>query len=131
MSQAVKAAPQDIYAIIWRYVTSVKTGDSQPALRELSDNAEKLKETRWPFPVINFYLGKIDEKGMYAAADTADPKKKAEQICEANFYLAEAKLLKANVEDAIPLLRAAEKECPPSFYEAHAARAELKRLGRL
>jgi lipoprotein NlpI len=66
---------------------------------------------------------------MYAAAENPEPKKNTEQICEANFYAAEAKLLKGATEEAIPLLRAAEKECPPTFYEAHGARAELKRLG--
>ena len=88
-----------------------------------------LNETRWPAPVIDFYLGKITEKEMYAAVENPEPRKKGEQICEANFYSGEAKLLKNATNEAIALLRTAEKECPPTFYEAHGASAELKRLG--
>ena len=129
MERAVKAAPRDMYAILWRYIMQAKEGGLETASRELSENAGKLKEPRWPAPVIDFYLGKIDEKEMYAAAEHLDPKKKSEQVCEADFYAAEAKLLKGATEEAIPLLRAAEKDCPPTFYEAHGASAELRRLG--
>jgi lipoprotein NlpI len=129
MERAVKAAPQDMYAILWRYITVAKENKMEIASRELGEHAAKLNETRWPVPVVHFFLGKINEKEMYAAAENPDPKKTSEQICEANFYAAEAKLLKSMTNEAIPLLRAAEKECPPTFYESHGARAELKRLG--
>ena len=129
MDRAVKAAPQDMYAILWRYITLAKENRVEIASRELGENAAKLKEPRWPLPVIDFYLGKITEKEMYAAAENPDPKKNGEQICEANFYSGEAKLLKNATNEAIPLLRTAEKACPPTFNEAHGASAELKRLG--
>ena len=130
MEQAVKAAPQDMYAIFWRYMAQAKSGDVQVASREFGENAAQLKESGWPAPVIDFYVGKIEEKAMYAAAENPDLKKNGEQLCEANFYTAEAKLLKGATEEAIPLLRAAEEDCPPTFYEAHGARAELKQLGQ-
>jgi lipoprotein NlpI len=129
MERRLMVAPQDMYAILWRYITVAKENKMEIASRELGEHAAKLKESRWPAPVIEFYLGKIAEREMYAAAENPDPKKRGEQICEANFYAAEAKLLKGVVEEAIPLLRVAEKECPPTFYESHGASAELKRLG--
>jgi tetratricopeptide (TPR) repeat protein len=129
MERALKAAPQNQYAILWRYITRAKIEGQQAPARELTENAAKLKDLNWPTPVIDFYLGKIDDKRMFAAAENPEPKKNTEQICETNFYAAEAKLLKGATEEAIPLLRAAEKECPPTFYEAHGAHAELKRLG--
>jgi lipoprotein NlpI len=128
MERRVSAAPQDLYAILWRYITVAKNKGLQTASRELGENASKLKERRWPAPVIDFYLGKIDEKAMFAAAKNPDQKKNAEQICEANFYAGEAKLLRAAIGDAIQLLRAADRDCPPTFYESHGASAELKRL---
>ena len=129
MERAVTAAPQDMYAILWHYIALARENRMEIASRKLGEHAAKLKESRWPAPVIEFYLGKIAEREMHAAAENPDPKKRGEQICEANFYTAEAKLLKNTTNEALPLLRAAEKECPPTFYESHGASAELRRLG--
>ncbi len=129
MERAVTAAPQDMYAILWHYIALARENRMEIASRKLGEHAAKLNETRWPAPVVHFFLGKINEKEMYTAAENPDPKKRSEQICEANFYAAEAKLLKGVTNEAIPLLRAAEKECPSTFYEAHGASAELRRVG--
>jgi lipoprotein NlpI len=129
MERAVKAAPRDMYAILWRYIALARENGTDIASRELGEHAAKLNETRWPTPVVHFFLGKINEKEMYVAAENPDPKKRSEQICEANFYAAQAKLVKKATKEAIPLLRVAEKECPPTFYETHGASAELRRLG--
>lgn len=129
MAMAVNATPQDMYAIVWRYLAQAKISGQQTATRELLDNAAKIRDHKWPMAVIDFYLGKSSEKALYEAANKADANKKKEQLCEANFYTAEAKLLSANSKDATPLLRAANKDCPPNSVESHGARAELKRLG--
>ncbi|MGH7767966.1 MAG: tetratricopeptide repeat protein [Candidatus Binatia bacterium] len=142
LDRAVSADPQDKYNVLWRYLAQAKTSGLDVAQRELRDSAAKLdgggaqKErslqtaANWPTPVIDFYLGKIIEKAMYAAAEDRDSAAKRERLCEANFYSAEAKLLKKENKDAIPLLRTAEKDCPATFAEAHGASAELKRLGQ-
>jgi lipoprotein NlpI len=127
MKRAVDST-QDMYAMLFRYIALTKQGQSQSALRELEENAAKVKENHWPLPIIHFYLGKIDEKAVFAAAETTDAKKRAGQVCESNFFAAEARLLKGKTDEGLPMLQTAEKECPPTFYEAHAARAELKRL---
>ena len=130
MAKAVNAAPQEMYAIVWRYLAQAKSSGTQAATRELADNAAKLKERKWPLAVIDFYLGKNGEKAVYEAAKNPDAKKKNEQLCEANFYTAEAKLLSGNAKDAVPLLRASAKDCPQTAVESHGARSELKRLGQ-
>ncbi|MBI1995088.1 MAG: tetratricopeptide repeat protein [Deltaproteobacteria bacterium] len=129
MERAVTAAPQDMYAILWHYIALARENRMEIASRKLGEHAAKLNKTRWPAPVVHFFLDKINEKEMYTAVENPDPKKRSEQICEANFYAAEAKLLKGVTNEAIPLLRAAEKECPSTFYEAHGASAELRRVG--
>ena len=128
MAKAVAAAPQDMYAVVWRYLAQAKSSGPQTAARELANAAVKLKEHKWPMAVIDFYLGKSDEKALYETANSPDAKKNQEQLCEANFYAAEAKLLSGDSKGAIPLLRAANKNCPPTSVEAHGAGAELKRL---
>ena len=126
----LKSDPDDIGVILFRYLVEAKIGNALAAARELEADSAKLKERHWPTPIIDFHLGKIDEKAMFAATNDPDPKKRSEQICAANFHAGEARLLRANVTTAIALLRAAEKDCPSHLYESHGASTELKRLGQ-
>lgn len=125
----MKSDPDDVWVILFRYLAEAKIGNALVAARELEGEAAKLKERRWPAPIIDFHVGRIDEKAMFAAANDADPKKKSEKTCAANFHAGEAKLFRAHVTAAVALLRAAEKDCPPHLYESHGASTELKRLG--
>ena len=126
----MKSDPEDARIILFRYLVEAKIGSALAAARELELDAAKLKERHWPAPIIDFHIGRIDENAMFAAAHDSDPKKKKEKTCAANFHVGEARLLRANVTSAIPLLRAAEKTCPSHSYESHAASTELIRLGQ-
>jgi lipoprotein NlpI len=126
----MKSDPDDTWVILFRYLVEAKIGNALAAARDLEVDAAKLKERRWPAPIIDFHLGRIDEKTMFAAANDSDPKLKNEKTCAANFHAGESRLFRAQVSAAIPLLRAAEKDCPSHFYESHGASTELKRLGQ-
>jgi lipoprotein NlpI len=126
----MKSDPDDTWVILFRYLVEAKIGNALAAARDLEVDAAKLKERRWPAPIIDFHLGRIDEKAMFAAANDSDPKMKNEKTCAANFHAGESRLFRAQVSAAIPLLRAAEKDCPSHFYESHGASTELKRLGQ-
>ena len=126
----MKSNPNDTWVILFRYLVEAKIGNALAAARELENDAIGLKERRWPAPVIDFHLGRIDEKAMFAAANDPDQNMRNEKVCAANFHAGEARLLRAQVSAAIPLLRAAEKDCPSHFYESHGASTELKRLGQ-
>jgi tetratricopeptide (TPR) repeat protein len=126
----IKSNPDDAWVILFRYLVEAKIGNSLAAARDLEVDAAKLNERRWPAPIIDFHLGRIDEKAMFAAANDPDPRMKNEKTCAANFHAGESRLFRAQVSAAIPLLRAAEKDCPSHFYESHGASTELKRLGQ-
>jgi lipoprotein NlpI len=126
----MKSNPNDTWVILFRYLVEAKIGNAFAAARELENDAAGLKERRWPVPVIDFHLGRIDEKAMFAAANDSDQNMRNEKVCAANFHAGEARLLRAQVSAAIPLLRAAERDCPSHFYESHGASTELKRLGQ-
>ena len=126
----MKSDPDDAWVILFRYLVEAKIGNALAAARDLEVDAAKLKERRWPAPIIDFHLGRIDEKAMFAAANDSDPKMKNEKTCAANFHAGESRLFRAQVSAAIPLLRAAVKDCPSHFYESHGASTELKRLGQ-
>jgi lipoprotein NlpI len=128
-ARAVQSSPESKYAILWLYLAQAKSAGLPTASETLTANAAKIVDQKWPSPVIEFYRGKIDQKLLYAAADDPDPQRKAEQVCEANFYIAEVKMLDGATGDAIPLLKAAVQDCPRTFNEFHGARTELKRLG--
>ena len=125
-----KSDPKDIQAILFRYLAEAKIGNTLIAAHELKAQAANLKERSWPAPIIDFHLGKIDEKAMFAAADDSDPKTKNEKTCAANFHAGESRLFRAYISGAIPLLRAAAKDCPSELYESHGASTELQRLGQ-
>lgn len=126
----MKSDPVDVRVILFRYLAEAKIGNVQGAARGLEANAANLKERSWPAPIIDFHLGKIDEKVMFAAANDPDPKIKSERTCAANFHAGEHRLFRAYISGAITLLRAAAKDCPPLLYESHGASAELQRLGQ-
>jgi rhomboid protease GluP len=77
--------------------------------------------------VINLYLGNITPDALVAASANPDPKKQAEQRCEANFYLGEWHLVQGHASLARSLFVEAKKLCPRHLTEYGAANAELGR----
>ena len=131
LQQVVRTRPDNHHAGLWRYLALGKANDNRSATRELTDLATRaLADKRWPAAVWEFYTGKIDEASLYAAAEAAEGIVKSEQQCQANFYVAEAQLLKGAKENAISRLQAAKSQCPPSTAFFHGANAELKRFGQ-
>jgi rhomboid protease GluP len=53
---------------------------------------------------------------------------KPNEVCDAQFYLGEWKLLHGDRTAAIAALRIAANTCPDAFYEYDGAVAELRRL---
>lgn len=128
--QYMKSDPADVRVVLFRYLAEAKIGNVQGAARELEAEAAKLKQRGWLAPIIDFHLGKIDEKTMLAAANDPDPKIKQAKTCVANFHAGEQRLFRAYISGAITLLRAAAKDCPSQLYESHGASTELQRLGQ-
>jgi lipoprotein NlpI len=126
----MKSRPPDTSAMLFRYLAEAKIGSPLIAARELESDASRVKQRAWPAEIVDFYLGKIDEKTIFAATHDPDPKIKNEKTCAANFHAGESRLFRAYVSGAIPLLRAAAKDCPSHLYESHGAGAELQRLGQ-
>ena len=115
------------YYPIWLYLAEARSGRN--ARRGLEDLARRLDLSKWPGPVVEFFLERTLEGSLLRAAEDPDPKKRIEQVCEANFFAAQARLIRGEVEPALSLLRAAQRYCPPSFIEFIGAQAELMKLG--
>jgi tetratricopeptide (TPR) repeat protein len=124
--EALTLAPNDAYAVLWLHIARIRAGQDDRA--ELAANAQKLDQSEWPWPVVAYYRGRLDAKGVDAAAAAPESEEaRKEQTCEANFYLATA-LAKGATADAQRRLRAAVAGCPKNFMEYGAAQVELKRV---
>jgi lipoprotein NlpI len=113
--------PKDAYAALWLELAERRVN----APGHLAEAAKQLDMTVWPAPVIRHFLGELSLEQTYAAAADPDPRTKAAQTCETNFYGGEFALLKKNKKEAQRLLKLASDNCPPNFVESTAALAEL------
>ena len=121
LAQAIAGLPEP-YPMLWRYLARARAGGDGTG--ELATAAGRLKTKAWPYPIVEFYLGKRSAEDMAAAATGA------EERCEAQFYLGEWRLVRGDRAKAKEALEAAKATCPASFYEYDGAAAELARIER-
>ena len=121
LAQSIARLPEP-YPMLWRYLARARAGGDGTA--ELAAAAERLKTKAWPYPVVEFYLGKRSAEDMAAAAAGA------EERCEVQFYLGEWRLVRGDRAKAKEALEAAKATCPASFYEYDGAVAELARIDK-
>jgi lipoprotein NlpI len=121
--EAVRLKPTDVYPALWLYLARARSGDPA-ASAELESNAKQFKASEWPYPLVEFYLGRSSLEATLAAPTKSDDR------CAAQFYIGEWQLLQADRSAAITSLNAAIDICPKTFVEYRAAQAELKRLGQ-
>jgi lipoprotein NlpI len=112
------------YSLLWRYISDARSGVVDSA--GLAFGWPRLRDG-WPKPLVAFYIDRIDEAAMLAAA-AAGPNR-AEQECEARFFLGQRHIIAGAKEAAVAALRQAHESCPRHMVEFHAAGVELKRLG--
>ena len=75
-----------VHSWLMRYLVQVQSGASPTALKE---EAATISYRKWPYPLLRYYLGEIDETALLADLRQGDETKEREQMCEALFYLAE------------------------------------------
>jgi tetratricopeptide (TPR) repeat protein len=114
------------YTAIWLDIV----GRRSNLRSRLTQASAQIDMTKWPAPVISLFLGQLTSAELLAVANDADADTKKGQVCEANFYIGELLLQQGKADDAIPLFQFAAKDCPISFDERAAAKAELKALGK-
>ena len=122
-AQSLKLSPANAYAAIWLFIAQTRAGAAKPE-STLQTNAAKLDAAAWPYPVIDFYLGKKTQQDFLAAPTSDDAR------CEAQFYAGEERLLRKAAAEAEPFLQKAVASCPKDFGEFIAANAALKKSGQ-
>ncbi len=125
LNQSGELDPKAAYAALWLDIVSKRS----KLQSRLPQAVSQLDMTKWPAPVIRLFLGQLTAEAVLAAADDPDAMTKQGQVCEANFYGGELALQNGAKDDAARLFRLAAADCPKSFIEWSAAKAELKALG--
>ena len=121
LNYAMNLDPSNAYAAIWFEMA----GERDKLKSRLADAAAKLDLTKWPGPVVQLFLGQLSPAATLASVTATDPATKAGQVCEADFYGGEWKLLHGDAKGAADLFHKAEDECPGGYTEKWATSAEL------
>jgi len=112
------------YAVLWGYFGSRRAGKAEAARRFLDDAAAKCDTAAWPYPVIRYLRGEIDQNALLAAATDTD--KMTEARCYLGLDLAE----KGKSAEAREHFLWVKEHGNPGFTEFTVALAELDRLER-
>jgi tetratricopeptide (TPR) repeat protein len=125
LDQSSELDPKFAYAALWLDVVDKRSNLTS----RLAEATKQIDMTKWPAPVIRFYLGQLTADAVLAAADDPDAKTKESQTCEANFFIGELVLQQSNKDEATRLFRHSVTDCPKSSFQWAAANAELRALG--
>ena len=111
------------YAVLWGYFGSRRAGKAEAARRFLDEAAAKCDTAAWPYPVIRYLRGEIDQNALLAAATDTD------KMTEARCYLGLDLALKGKgPTTAREHYRWVVEHGTPTFIEYTIAAAELDRL---
>jgi predicted aspartyl protease len=115
LSRAAAQRPDDTRLPLYLYLARLQAGDAAIAARELEQRFAADKERRWPVPVADFYLGRIDAGALLSLAGK-DPALAFAQGCEAKQFVAELAGAQGDKAKARALMDARRAECarPPA-----------------
>jgi lipoprotein NlpI len=128
VGQAADLDPKDAYNALWADIIAQRS----KAPSRLSQAVARIDMNAWPAPIVRMFLGELTPAATLAAAGDPDPRKQRDHACEANFYGGQWALRQTkrdSKKEAARLFQLAANDCPPSFNEWSAAKAELKALG--
>ena len=126
MRQAVKLDPNNPYPVLWLWIASARAGSVDES--EFDHDVSHLNLQGWPEPILDLFAGNTTPDTVMGREDEVDDDIKRGQDCEANFYIGEWQMVRKHADAALPLFKAAAKDCPENFIEYSAASAELARM---
>jgi tetratricopeptide (TPR) repeat protein len=116
-----------LYTLLWLHLAQARAGQAADAA--LAQAAHGVDLSKWPGPIVRFYLGDLSAEQVRAEARTTDVKAQIVHECDMSFYFGEAKLLRGTREEAKKLLGDALAHCPKGWAEHDGALADLRRFG--
>ncbi len=119
-------APGDAYSIIKLYQTAARVQDD--AKQELARLAGTIEARKWPYPVVELYLGKLAPQDLLDKVSSAQTRGERERALEIYFYVGYYYLLAGDKARAIELFERAVATGITDFNEHKTAKAEIWRL---
>ena len=108
LSRALSQLPDDRHGALYLYLARLQSGDGATATRELDARFASFKERRWPGPIADFYLGRIDADALLVAAGKEKP---AAQVCEATHFQSQLHAAQGDKAKARSVMEAKRAEC--------------------
>jgi TPR repeat protein len=110
---ALDQLPAERVGTLWLFNARVHEGQSALAKTELEAILKKQRNDDWPQPVAEFYLGKLDAKGLLDAA-ARDKQSAHARTCMANAHMREWHAARGENAQAEALLATLRSECAPA-----------------
>jgi tetratricopeptide (TPR) repeat protein len=119
-SATISIDRSNVYAVLLLYLARNRAGDPQAITsKEFAMNVSALNLSKWPGPVIRFFIGKTTVAALVGSAKTPG------EQCEALFYAGEFNKAHNQPSAGQKQLQQADKICPRNSNEYRIARAEL------
>jgi lipoprotein NlpI len=112
--------------VLWLHIARQRLRQDDGS--DLVLQAAHVDTTRWPAPVVRYFLGSISANELRAAAADTTALGANGEGCVVGFYLGEDALMNGRTEEARALLEETRTGCPKHLNEQRAATLELKRL---
>ena len=115
LGTAASQRPDDARAPLFLYLARLQEGDAALAARELELRFADDRARRWPVPIADFYLGRIDAERLLAHAGK-ESALAFTQGCEAKLFVAELTGARGDQDKSKAQLEARRSECarPPA-----------------
>lgn len=128
-TQSASDQQASFYVLIWRHLAAQRLGVDDDA--ELAQAAKHLDHKQWPYPLIAFYLGRIDETQLRAFAAMGDAPTIQGQQCELGAYVGESAAARGLEDVAKRDFTEALHVCPVDFIERSLVSRGLEKLDTL
>jgi lipoprotein NlpI len=118
----------DADAALWLHVARLRL--AQDDASDFAAHAAAADSSRWPAPVLRYFLGTLSAERLRAAAADSTAGPPGDRVCATAFFLGEDALLRKDGAAATALFDESRTVCPKEATEHKAASAELQRLDR-
>jgi tetratricopeptide (TPR) repeat protein len=127
LATALKIEPAGQYFVLWLHIARSRAG--QRDADEIRNNADKLDRDKWPWPIVQLFLGSSTPEAVRTAAQSTDnANTRRNRVCEVDFYLGARLRERGARDEARRLFAAAVAGCPKGYWEYMAAKNELQAL---